>query len=113
MKIKLIAITLLTIISSQATAVCTQIDAKGTWIAYQSAFVSALGESHVGQCKLVVDSKGIITSKTSACEFVTFHTEKIPTNGTFMVKSDCSADINLELGTFVGQVQLAKDKYTY
>mgnify|MGYP006277789803 CR=1 FL=1 len=113
MKLKLTAIMTFTIISNQAFAACSQLDAKGTWIAYQSAFVSALGEQHVGQCKLVVDTKGLINASTSYCEFITFHTDRIPTNGTFKVKSDCSADINLELGSFVGQVQIEKNKYAY
>jgi hypothetical protein len=61
----------------------------------------------------VVDKLGAINSATSSCEFVTFHTEQIPTGGTFKVNTDCSADINLEVGSFVGQVQIAKDKSTY
>jgi hypothetical protein len=110
---KIIALAFLTVISHQSIAACKQIDARGTWITYQSAFVTSLNDPHVGQCKLVVDKLGAINSATSSCEFVTFHTEQIPTGGTFKVNTDCSADINLEVGSFVGQVQIAKDKSTY
>ena len=47
----------------QASAACTQADAKGTWITYQAAFVTSDShDNHVGQCKLVVDAKGNVNS---------------------------------------------------
>lgn len=110
---KILALTLLTVISNQTFAACKQVDAKGTWITYQAAFVTKFNDPHVGQCKLNVDAKGVINSASSSCQFVTFDAEQMPTNGTFKVNADCSADINLELGSFVGQVQIAKDKSTY
>ena len=99
----------------QASAACKQADAKGTWIAYQSAFVTPFGdkESHVGQCKLIVDAKGVVNPVTSVCEFVTFQTEQMPTGGSVKVNNDCSADINLDLGSFVGQVQITTNKNAY
>ncbi|HCT98864.1 MAG TPA: hypothetical protein DF614_01940 [Methylococcaceae bacterium] len=112
---KIIVLTLLALSIQQASAACKQTDARGTWVTYQTAFVTPFGEkdSHVGQCKLVVDAKGVVNSASSVCEFVTFQTEKMPTGGTFTVNADCSADINLELGGFVGQVQLTTTKNAY
>jgi hypothetical protein len=110
---KIIALAFLTVISNQTIAACKQIDAKGTWITYQAAFVTAFNDPHIGQCKLVVDKLGSVDAASSSCKFVTFNTENMSTGGTFKVNADCSADINLELGSFVGQVQIAKDKSTY
>ena len=112
---KLITFAILVLSIQQASAACKQADAKGTWIAYQAAFVTPFGdkESHVGQCKLIVDAKGVVNPATSACEFVTFQTPLLPTGGTFIVKNDCSADINLDLGSFVGQVQITNNKNAY
>ena len=110
---KILALALLTLISNQTMAACKQVDAKGTWITYQTAFVTSLKDSHVGQCKLIVNANGAVDSTKSTCQFVTFNTEQMPTGGTFKVNADCSADINLELGSFVAQVQIAKDKNTY
>ena len=111
----IITFAILALSIQQATAACKPADAKGTWITYQAAFVTPFGDkdSHVGQCKLVVDAKGVVNSASSGCEFVTFQTEQIPTGGTFIVNKDCSADINLELGSFVGQVQLTTSKNAY
>lgn len=113
----IITFAILALSIQQASAACTQTDAKGTWITYQAAFVTPFGEaekeSHVGQCKLVVDAKGVINSASSVCEFVTFQTDKTPTGGTFTVKNDCSADINLDLGSFVGQVQITNNKNAF
>ncbi|MEN9897142.1 MAG: hypothetical protein RLZZ66_791 [Pseudomonadota bacterium] len=111
----IITFAILVLSIQQASAACTPADAKGTWVAYQAAFVTPFGDkdSHVGQCKLVVDAKGVVNPATSACEFVTFQTELMPTGGTFKVKKDCSADINLELGAFVGQVQITTNKNAY
>jgi len=96
-----------------ANATCKQVDAKGTWITYQAAFVTLLGEQHVGQCKLVVDKTGNVLDPGSVCEFVTFETGPIPTSGNITVNKDCSADINLTLGNLIGQVQIAKNKQTF
>lgn len=111
---KIIAFALLTLSFQEVYAVCKTADAKGTWITYQAAFIvpSSLDQSHIGQCKLVVDTKGIISSASSSCEFISL-SGNIPTGGTFKVNSDCSADINLDLGTFVGQVQLTTNKLAY
>ncbi len=96
-----------------AQAVCRQADAKGTWITYQAAFVTAAGGQHVGQCQLVVDAKGGVNPSSSFCQFVTFSTPNIPTGGVFSVNSDCSAIINLDLGNYAGQVQLTKTKDSF
>lgn len=111
---KIIAFALLTLSFQGVYAACKTTDAKGTWITYQAAFIvpSPLDQSHIGQCKLVVDSKGVISPATSYCEFISL-SGQIPTDGTFKVNSDCSADINLGLGTFVGQVQLTPAKTSY
>ena len=111
---KIIAFALLTLSFQEVYASCKTADAKGTWITYQAAFIvpSSLDQSHIGQCKLVVDTKGIISSASSSCEFISL-SGNIPTGGTFKVNSDCSADINLDLGTFVGQVQLTTNKLAY
>ena len=112
---KLTASLLLAWASTQAAyATCYQNDAAGTWITYQAAFVAKDG-AHVGQCKLVVGTTGNIAQDKSSCKFVTFNTPDLPTGGTFKVKSDCSADINLTLGDWQGQVQLEpalKTSYT-
>lgn len=114
MKMKALVLGLSVLTSFTVNAACKQIDAKGTWITYQSAFVTDdTNAPHVAQCQLVVDAKGNLNATTSNCDFVTFKSGKIPTGGTFKVNSDCSADINLVLGGFVGQVQIAKDKHTY
>lgn len=113
MKMKIMTLALLAVISNQTNAACKQVDAKGTWITYQAAFITSFNDQHVGQCKLVVDKLGNVDLTSSTCQFVTFNTEQMPTGGTFKVNADCSADINLELGSFVGQVQIAKDKSTY
>ncbi|MGB4497458.1 MAG: hypothetical protein WBI40_02065 [Methylococcaceae bacterium] len=110
---KIITLAFLTVISTQSFAACKQTDAKGTWITYQAAFVTTFNDQHIGQCKIVVDKLGSVDAASSSCQFVTFNQEQIPTGGTFKVNTDCSADINLELGSFVGQVQIAKDKSTY
>lgn len=96
-----------------ANATCKQVDAKGTWITYQAAFITAPDGQHVGQCNLVVDKNGSVNQSGSWCEFVTFNTPKIPTDGKITVNKDCSADIALGLGNLVGQVQLAKNKQTF
>mgnify|MGYP006266698879 FL=1 len=98
----------------QVSAACKQADAKGTWITYQAAFVTPFSDkdSHVGQCKLVVDATGVVNS-ASFCEFVTFQTEQMSTGGKITVNKDCSADINLDLGSFVGQVQITNNKNAY
>lgn len=112
---KLITFAILVLSIQQASAACKQADAKGTWIAYQAAFVTPFGdkESHVGQCKLIVDAKGVVNPVTSVCEFVTFQTEQMSTGGSIKVNKDCSADINLDLGSFVGQVQITTNKNAY
>lgn len=98
---------LLALASTQAAhATCYQVDAAGTWITYQAAFITADNTPHVGQCKLVVGVTGNIAQDKSTCKFVTFNTPDFPTGGTFKVKSDCSADINLTLAGWQGQVQL-------
>ncbi|MEN9757702.1 MAG: hypothetical protein RL755_1889 [Pseudomonadota bacterium] len=101
----------------QASAACKQTDAKGTWITYQAAFVTPFSDkdSHVGQCKLVVDAQGVVNSapNASVCEFITFQTEQMPTGGKITVNKDCSADINLDLGSFVGQVQITNNKNAF
>lgn len=111
---KIIAFALLTLSFQEVYAACKPADAKGTWITYQAAFIvpSSLDQSHIGQCKLVVDTKGNISYASSSCEFISL-SDKIPTGGTFKVNSDCSADINLDLGSFVGQVQLTTNKLAY
>jgi hypothetical protein len=111
----IITFAILVLSIQQASAACKQTDAKGTWVTYQAAFVTPFGEkdSHVGQCKLVVDAKGIVNPASSVCEFVTFQTEQMPTGGTMTVNKDCSADINLELGSFVGQVQITTNKNAF
>ena len=111
----IITFAILVLSIQQASAACKQADAKGTWIAYQAAFVTPFGdkESHVGQCKLIVDAKGVVNPVTSVCEFVTFQTEQMPTGGSIKVNKDCSADINLDLGSFVGQVQITTNKNVY
>jgi hypothetical protein len=111
----IITFAILVLSIQQASAACKQADAKGTWIAYQAAFVTPFGdkESHVGQCKLIVDAKGVVNPVTSVCEFVTFQTEQMPTGGSVKVNNDCSADINLDLGSFVGQVQITTNKNAY
>jgi hypothetical protein len=111
----IITFAILVLSIQQASAACKQADAKGTWIAYQAAFVTPFGdkESHVGQCKLIVDAKGVVNPATSVCEFVTFQTEQMPTGGSVKVNNDCSADINLDLGSFVGQVQITTNKNAY
>jgi hypothetical protein len=111
----IITFAILVLSIQQASAACKQADAKGTWIAYQAAFVTPFGdkESHVGQCKLIVDAKGVVNPVTSVCEFVTFQTEQMPTGGSIKVNNDCSADINLDLGSFVGQVQITTNKNAY
>ena len=108
----IITFAILVLSIQQASAACKQADAKGTWIAYQAAFVTPFGdkESHVGQCKLIVDAKGVVNPVTSVCEFVTFQTTQMPTGGSVKVNNDCSADINLDLGSFVGQVQITTNK---
>jgi len=107
---------LLALASTQAAhATCYQVDAAGTWITYQSAFITADNTPHVGQCKLVVGVTGNIAQDKSTCKFVTFNTPDLPTGGTIKVKADCSADINLTLGDWQGQVQLEpalKTSYT-
>jgi hypothetical protein len=111
----IITFAILVLSIQQASAACKQADAKGTWIAYQAAFVTPFGdkESHVGQCKLIVDAKGVVNPVTSVCEFVTFQTEQMPTGGSVKVNNDCSANINLDLGSFVGQVQITTNKNAY
>jgi hypothetical protein len=111
----IITFAILVLSIQQASAACKQADAKGTWIAYQAAFVTPFGdkESHVGQCKLIVDAKGVVNPVTSVCEFVTFQTPQMPTGGSIKVNNDCSADINLDLGSFVGQVQITTNKNAY
>ena len=111
----IITFAILVLSIQQASAACKQADAKGTWIAYQAAFVTPFGdkESHVGQCKLIVDAKGVVNPVTSVCEFVTFQTEKMPTGGSVKVNNDCSADINLDLGSSVGQLQITTNKNAY
>jgi hypothetical protein len=111
----IITFAILVLSIQQASAACKLADAKGTWIAYQAAFVTPFGdkESHVGQCKLIVDAKGVVNPVTSVCEFVTFQTEQMPTGGSVKVNNDCSADINLDLGSFVGQVQITTNKNAY
>jgi hypothetical protein len=111
----IITFAILVLSIQQASAACKQADAKGTWIAYQAAFVTPFGdkESHVGQCKLIVDAKGVVNPVTSVCEFVTFQTEQMPTGGSIKVNNDCSANINLDLGSFVGQVQITTNKNAY
>ena len=112
MKSTVTAVALILLCMGQAQAACKQSDARGTWITYQSAFIAS--GPHVGQCKLVVDRAGnILEDQGSACEFVTFQTPKFPTSGTIKVNRDCSADINLTLGQFKGQVQIAKGKDLY
>ncbi len=98
----------------QVSAACKQADAKGTWITYQAAFVTPFSDkdSHVGQCKLVVDATGVV-NPASFCEFVTFQTDQMPTGGKITVNKDCSADINLDLGSFVGQVQITNNKNAF
>jgi hypothetical protein len=112
---KIITFALLALSIQQATAACKQTDVKGTWIAYQAAFVTPFSnnDSHVGQCKLIVDAKGTINPASSVCEFVTFQTEQMPTGGTLIVNKDCSANINLDLGSLVGQVQITNNKNAY
>ena len=111
----IITFAILALSIQQASATCKQTDAKGTWVTYQAAFVTPFGDkdSHVGQCKLVVDAKGAVSSASSVCEFVTFQTEQMPTGGTFIVNKDCSANINLDLGSLVGQVQITNNKNAY
>ena len=99
--------------SGFAHASCNQADAKGTWITYQAAFITAPDGEHVGQCKLVVDKKGYVDQSSSFCEFVTFNTPQIPTDGKITINKDCSANISLGLGNLVGQVQFAKNKQTF
>lgn len=96
-----------------AEASCRQADAKGTWITYQAAFVTASGQQHVGQCQLTVDAGGGVNSSNSFCQFVTFSTPNIPTGGVISINKDCSAIINLDLGNFAGQVQLTKTKDSF
>ncbi len=96
-----------------AQAACRQADAKGTWITYQAAYVTAAGQQHVGQCQLTVDATGAVNSSNSFCQFVTFSTPNIPTGGVVSVNSDCSAIINLDLGNFAGQVQFTKTKDSF
>ena len=93
-------------------AACVQSDAKGIWTTYQAAFITPPGEQHVGQCNLVVDKKGVV-GQGSYCEFVTFNTPQIPTDGKINVNKDCSATINLGLGNLVAQIKLEKNKQTY
>lgn len=95
-----------------SNAACIQADAKGTWTTYQAAFITPPGEQHVGQCNLVVDKKGNVI-QGSYCEFVTFNTPQIPTDGKISVNKDCSATINLGLGNLVGQIKLEKNKQAY
>lgn len=92
-------------------AACKQQDAKGTWITYQAAFLAE--GPHVGQCKLIVDKAGNVTDQGSYCEFITFNTPQLPTDGTFKVNKDCSAEISLSVGNLSGQVQLTKNKQMY
>jgi ethanolamine utilization microcompartment shell protein EutS len=96
-----------------AHAACRQADAKGTWITYQAAYITAPGGEHVGQCQLTVDATGGVNPSNSFCQFVTFNTPNIPTGGVISVNSDCSAIINLDLGNFAGQVQLTKTKDSF
>ncbi|GAB6046510.1 hypothetical protein JCM19379_03320 [Methyloparacoccus murrellii] len=49
----------------------------------------------------------------SYCEFVTFNTPQIATEGTFKVNRNCSADINLSVGGLAAQVQVTRDKQMY
>ncbi len=112
MKKTVSAIALALLFTGQAHAACKQKDAKGTWITYQAAFLAA--GPHVGQCKLVVDKDGNVSEADgSYCEFVTFNTPQFPTDGTFKVNKDCSVDINLSVGSLIGQVQMTKDKQLY
>ena len=112
---KAFSLTLITALTlaQGAHAACRQADAKGTWITYQAAFVTAAGGQHVGQCQLTVDSSGGVNPSNSFCQFVTFSTPNIPTGGVISVNSDCSAIINLDLGNFNGQVQLTKTKDSF
>lgn len=111
---KLLPITLAMLVGTGfAHANCKQVDAKGTWVTYQAAFITAPNGQHVGQCNLVVDKSGYVDQGSSYCEFVTFNTPQIPTDGKITVNKDCSADIALGLGNLVGQVQLAKNKQTF
>ncbi len=101
------------LLSGPASAVCTQQDVRGTWITYQSAFIVQEG-AHVGQCRLVVDKAGNVRMDLgSYCEFVTFNTPQIATEGTFKVNRNCSADINLSVGGLAAQVQVTRDKQMY
>ena len=113
MKIKtLLLITLALLAGTEiANASCKQIDAKGTWITYQAAFVTNPGDQHVGQCKLVVDKTGHV-GEGSYCEFINL-SPQLPTEGQITVNKDCSASIEGNLGEMHGQVQIAKNKQTY
>jgi hypothetical protein len=110
----LLSITLVLIFGTElAHATCKQVDAKGTWMTYQAAFITPPGGQHVGQCVLAVDKNGYINQASSFCNFVTFNTGPIPTDGQITVNKDCTADITLGLGNLYGQVQLSKNKQTF
>ena len=47
---KLITFAILVLSIQQASAACKQADAKGTWIAYQSAFVTPFGDKERTSC---------------------------------------------------------------
>ena len=111
MSIKLSLAVTLALAAGAAHASCKQADARGTWITYQSAFIAK--DPHVGQCKLIVDKAGNVSDQGSYCEFVTFNTPQIPTDGSIKVNRDCSAVVNLGVGGFVGQVQIEKSKQSF
>ncbi|MFZ4654569.1 MAG: hypothetical protein ACOYLM_09360 [Methylococcaceae bacterium] len=113
MKHHVVALLTTLALSGQAQAICRQADAKGTWITYQSAYITAPNGQHVGQCKLMVNATGIVDPINSTCKFVTFNTPDLLTSGSIKVNKDCSADVHLDLGPFDGQIQIAKDKNTY
>lgn len=94
-----------------ANATCKQADVKGTWITYQSAFITPPGEEHVGQCNLIVNKAGNVI-EGSYCQFIN-RSPELPTQGFITINKDCSASINLTLGNLDGQVQFSKNKQTF
>ena len=104
-------------LAGNATAACKQSDARGTWITYQAAFITASGGQHVGECRLKVNRDGSLTKEESNnggsyCEFVTFNTGHIPTEGTFTLNRNCSATISLSIG-LEAQAQVSANKQMY
>lgn len=93
-----------------AQAACTQANAKGTWMTYQSAFVAPTGQEHVGQCKLVVDKMGSVDGSGSYCNFTPPGTPNLPTGGTVTVTKECGVTIALELGNFSGNGYMTSAK---